>query len=59
MADDCPPWQLTMPDGAIVKEPPRKWLDAWNARIRAELGKPPLPDTSHMPEDMRRFVEMM
>lgn len=37
--------------------PPQAWFDRWNARTRAILGKPPLPDVSELPADVRMFVE--
>ena len=33
-------WRIVMPDGYVVTPPPKRWLDKWDARVRAELGKP-------------------
>jgi len=52
-------WRVTMPDGYVSLPPPDKWLDAHNARVRASLGKPPLPDLGTLPADVRAFVEGM
>lgn len=42
-----------------VWKPSEAWLDAFNARIRASLGKPALPVMDDLPADVRRFVETM
>jgi len=41
----------------INPPPPARYLDRWNAAVRASLGKPPLRDD--LPADVRAFVEMV
>ena len=43
----------------INPPPPIRYLDQWNARVRASLGKPPLPLRDDLPADVRAFVEGM
>ncbi len=50
-------WRVTMPDGYVVTPPPVRYLDQWNARVRADLGKPPVRDD--LPADVRAILEMM
>jgi|LauGreDrversion2_6_1035139.scaffolds.fasta_scaffold462815_2 hypothetical protein len=50
------PWRIVMPDGYVVTPPPKRWLDAWDARVRAELGKPVLPVLDDLPAEVRAFV---
>lgn len=43
----------------INPPPPDKWLDTWNATVRASLGKPPLPVLDDLPADVRAILEMV
>ena len=52
-------WRVTMPDGYVVTPPPARYLDRWNAAVRASLGKPPLPLRDDLPADVRAFLEGM
>lgn len=36
--------------------PTERYLAAWNARVRASLGKPALPVMDDLPADVRAFV---
>lgn len=53
------PWRIVMADGYVVQPPPKRWLDAWNVRVRAELGKPVMPVLDALPANVRAFVEAM
>lgn len=48
-SDEAPP--MVWPSDA--------WFDRFNARNRAALGLPALPDVSDLPADVRGFLERM
>lgn len=53
MRCNCPGCQGTKPHPT---PPTNRSLDAWNARVRASLGKPARDD---LPADVRAIVEMV
>ena len=46
-------------EGHANPPPSTRYLDAWIARTRRVLGKPPLPALGALPDDVRQFVERM
>jgi hypothetical protein len=45
-----------MPNSYVVTPPPKRWLDAWDARLRVQLSKPALSVMDALPADVQAFV---